>query len=62
MCAWLWKFAAGQAIAVLRRRNIEVVPLLRRVGLSERDFDNRHRRISAIDVANCVVGPRMAKV
>jgi hypothetical protein len=52
---WLWKFAAGQAIAVLRRRNIEVAPLLRRVGLSERDFDNRHRRISAIDVANCVV-------
>ena len=41
-------FAARQAIAVLRKHNIEVAPLLRRVGLSERDFDNRQRRISAI--------------
>jgi AraC-like DNA-binding protein len=41
-------FAARQAIAVLRKRDIEVAPLLRRVGLSERDFDNRQRRISAI--------------
>ena len=40
-------FAARQAIAVLRKRNIEVAPLLRRVGLSERDVDNRQRRISA---------------
>ena len=40
-------FAARQAIAVLRKRNIEVAPLLRRVGLSERDLDNRQRRISA---------------
>ena len=40
-------FAARQAIAVLRKRNIEVAPLLRRVGLSERDFDNRQRRVSA---------------
>jgi hypothetical protein len=41
-------FAARQAIAVLRKRNIEVAPLLRRVGLSECDLDNRQRRISAI--------------
>jgi Arabinose-binding domain of AraC transcription regulator, N-term/Biotin carboxylase C-terminal domain len=40
-------FAARQAIAVLRKRNIEVAPLLRRVGLSEGDLDNRQRRISA---------------
>ena len=33
-------FAARQAIATLRKRNIEVAPLLGRVGLSERDFDN----------------------
>ena len=33
-------FAARQAIAVLRKHNIEVAPLLRRAGLSERDFDN----------------------
>ena len=36
-----------QAIAALRKRNIEVAPLLRRVGLSEGDLDNRQRRISA---------------
>jgi hypothetical protein len=41
-------FAARQAIAALRKHNIEVAPLLRRVGLSERDFDNRQLRISAI--------------
>ena len=40
-------FAARQAIAVLRKRNIEVAPLLQRVGLSEHDLDNRQRRISA---------------
>jgi hypothetical protein len=40
-------FAARQAIAVLRKRNIEVAPLLRRVGLSERDLDNRQRRLPA---------------
>jgi AraC-like DNA-binding protein len=40
-------FAARQAIAVLRKRNIELAPLLRRVGLSERDLDNRQGRISA---------------
>ena len=31
-------FSARQAIAALRRRNIAVAPLLRRAGLSERDF------------------------
>jgi hypothetical protein len=36
-----------QAIAVLRKRNIEVAPLLQHVGLSERDLDNRQGRISA---------------
>ena len=41
-------FAARQAILALRRQSIEVAPLLRRVGLSERDFDNRERRISAV--------------
>ena len=40
-------FAARQAIAALRKRDIEVAPLLRRVGLSEGDLDNRQRRISA---------------
>jgi Arabinose-binding domain of AraC transcription regulator, N-term len=40
-------FAARQAIALLRKRNIEVAPLLRRVGLSEPDLDNRQGRISA---------------
>lgn len=40
-------FAARQAIDALRNRDIEVAPLLRRVGLSEGDLDNRQRRISA---------------
>ena len=41
-------FAARQAIAALRKRDIEVAPLLRRVGLSERALDNRQHRISAV--------------
>jgi len=46
-------FAVGQAIAALRKRDIAVAPLLRRAGLSERDFaaadaDPLHHRISAI--------------
>ena len=41
-------FAARQAIAALGKHNIELAPLLRRVGLSERDFDNHQLRISAI--------------
>jgi AraC-like DNA-binding protein len=41
-------FAARQAIAALRKRNVEVAPLLRGAGLSEHDLDNRQRRVSAI--------------
>jgi AraC-like DNA-binding protein len=40
-------FSARLAIAALRNRSVGVDPLLRRVGLSERDFDNRQGRISA---------------
>jgi AraC-like DNA-binding protein len=40
-------FSARQAIAALQNHNVAVDPLLRRVGLSERDFDNRQGRISA---------------
>src|SRR4029077_15473302 len=40
-------FAARQAIAALRKRDMHVAPLLRLVGLSEGDLDNRQRRISA---------------
>jgi AraC-like DNA-binding protein len=41
-------FAARQAIAALRTHNIEVAPLLRRVGLLERALDSRQHRISAV--------------
>jgi hypothetical protein len=46
-------FAVGQAIAALRKRDIATAPLLRRAGLSERDYaaadaDPLHHRISAI--------------
>jgi AraC-like DNA-binding protein len=40
-------FAARQAIAAVRKRNIAVEPLLRSAGLTERDIDSE-RRISAI--------------
>ena len=40
-------FAARQAIAALQSRGVAVDPVLRRAGLSERDFDNRQGRISA---------------
>jgi hypothetical protein len=40
-------FAARQAIAALRKQDIPTASLLRRVGLSEHDFDNRQHRISA---------------
>ena len=43
-------FAARQALAFLRNRNVALTPLLRRASLSERDFDNSSR-ISA--VAQC---------
>jgi AraC-like DNA-binding protein len=41
-------FAARQAIAVLRKHNVPIAPLLKRVGVSEGDIDNRQRRISAL--------------
>ena len=41
-------FAARQAIAVLRKRNVPVAPLLTRAGIPEGDIDNRHGRISAL--------------
>jgi AraC-like DNA-binding protein len=41
-------FAARQAIAALRQRNLALTPLLQRIGLSEHDFDNRQGRISAM--------------
>jgi AraC-like DNA-binding protein len=41
-------FAARQAIAILRRHNVAIGPLLNRAGVSEDDIDNRHRRISAL--------------
>jgi AraC-like DNA-binding protein len=40
-------FAAGRAIAALRKRKLPLTPLLQRAGLSERNFDNRQHRISA---------------
>jgi hypothetical protein len=41
-------FAAREAIAVLRKRNVPTAPLLSRAGLSEGDIDNRQARISAL--------------
>jgi len=41
-------FAARQAIALLRKRNLPIAPLLKRAGVSEGDFDNRQRRIAAM--------------
>jgi AraC-like DNA-binding protein len=41
-------FAARQAIAVLRKRNVPVAPLLSRAGISEDDIDNREARIWAL--------------
>jgi AraC-like DNA-binding protein len=40
-------FSARQAIAALQNRGVAVEPVLRRVGLSGRDFDDRQGRISA---------------
>ena len=40
-------FAAKQAIAFLRKRDIALAPLLRRAGLSETDLEKRPPRISA---------------
>jgi AraC-like DNA-binding protein len=41
-------FAARRAIAVLRKRNVPVAPLLKRAGMSESDIDNRQARITAL--------------
>ena len=41
-------FAARQTIAVLRKQKVPIAPLLKRVGVSEGDIDNRQRRISAL--------------
>jgi hypothetical protein len=41
-------FAARQAIAVLRRRNVPIAPLLKRAGVSEAEIDNLQRRIPAM--------------
>jgi AraC-like DNA-binding protein len=40
-------FAAKQALAFLRKRNVALTPLLRRAGLSETDLEKRPPRISA---------------
>jgi hypothetical protein len=39
--------AARLTLAVLKKQNVAVAPLLRRAGLSEHDFDGRQQRISA---------------
>jgi Arabinose-binding domain of AraC transcription regulator, N-term len=41
-------FAARQAIAILRRRDVPIASLLNRAGVSESDIDNRQRRIAAM--------------
>jgi hypothetical protein len=41
-------FAARQAVAVLRKHNASIAPLLKRAGISEDDIDNRQARISAL--------------
>jgi hypothetical protein len=46
-------FAAMQAVAALRKHNIAIAPILRRAGLSERDFEagDGNHRMSAIGQA-----------
>ena len=41
-------FAARRAIAVLRKCNVPIAPLLTRAGIPEGDIDNRQARISAL--------------
>ena len=41
-------FAARQAIAVLRKHNLPIAPLLNCAGVSEDDIDNHQHRISAL--------------
>jgi AraC-like DNA-binding protein len=45
-------FAAKRAIVALRKRNVAVAPLLRRAGLSKRDFFNTQHRVSAAAQGN----------
>jgi AraC-like DNA-binding protein len=40
-------FAAKQVLVFLQKHNVTLAPLLRRAGLTERDFDSRSSRISA---------------
>ena len=40
-------YGARLAIAVLKKQNVVITPLLRRAGLSERDFHSRQHRIGA---------------
>ena len=40
-------FAARRVMAALRKRDVDPAPLLRHVGLTERDLDRRQHRISA---------------
>ena len=44
-------FAARLTLALLKRQNVAVAPLLRRAGLSEHDLDGRRHRISAASQA-----------
>jgi hypothetical protein len=41
-------FAARQAIAILRRRDVPIASLLNRAGVSESDIDDTQRRIGAM--------------
>ena len=41
-------FAARQAIAILRRRDVPIASLLNRAGVSETDIDDPQRRIGAM--------------
>ena len=43
--------AARLTITALKKHNVAIAPLLRRVGLSERDFEGRQPRISAASQA-----------
>jgi AraC-like DNA-binding protein len=47
-------FAARRVLAALQKRNIDAAPLLRRVGLSDYNPDDRQQRISALSEARLV--------
>jgi AraC-like DNA-binding protein len=44
--------AARLTLAILKKQNVAVAPLLRRAGLSEHDFDGRHRQQQRISAAS----------